>query len=213
MLPSHFTFQQSYSIFASSTHRRITISPSHHITISPYHQITISPCHLVTLFVCLHKEIKTGMEEEEPKVYTRRKFFRRLSLPVIGLAGLASIPFVISSLIPRKVIENNRILIGKSDDFPINQMTFLPQPRLYILRDHEGIAAMSAICTHLGCVVVKDASGFLCPCHGSSYSIKGIVLTGPAPRSLPWYRINGMPDGNLTANLDKKVSPETRFAV
>ena len=153
------------------------------------------------------------MGEEKPKVYSRRKFFRRLSLSIIGVAGLVSVPIIISSIIPRKVIENRRIRIGEPDDFPINQMTFLPEPRLYILRDHDGIAAMSAICTHLGCVVDKDASGFLCPCHGSSFSINGIVLTGPALRSLPWYDINGMPDGTLIANLDKKVSPDTRFVV
>ncbi|MBC8436099.1 MAG: ubiquinol-cytochrome c reductase iron-sulfur subunit [Bacteroidetes bacterium] len=153
------------------------------------------------------------MEEEKPKVYSRRKFFHRLSISVIGLAGLAAVPFIISSIIPRKVIENRRIRIGKPDDFPINQMTFLPEPRLYILRDHTGIAAMSAICTHLGCVVDKDPSGFLCPCHGSSFTVNGIVLTGPAPRSLPWYRVNMMPDGTLIANLDKKVSPDTRFVV
>ncbi len=153
------------------------------------------------------------MEEEKPKVYTRRKFFRRLSLSVIGLAGLVSVPFIISSIIPRKVIENKRIRLGKPDDFPINQMTFLPEPRLFILRDHSGIAAMSAICTHLGCVVDKDASGFLCPCHGSSFTMNGFVLTGPALRNLPWYHVNGMPDSTLIANLDKKVSPETRFVV
>ncbi len=153
------------------------------------------------------------MEEEEPKDVSRREFFRHLSWSVIGFAGLAAIPFVISSLIPRKVVENRRIRIGKPDGFPINQMTFLPEPRLYILRDHSGIAAMSAICTHLGCVVDKDASGFICPCHGSSYTTDGMVLTGPAPRSLPWYKVNGMPDGTLIVNLDKKVSPDTRFVI
>jgi len=153
------------------------------------------------------------MEEEEPKVVSRREFFRHLSWSVIGFAGLAAIPFVISSLIPRKVVENRRIRIGKPDGFPINQMTFLPEPRLYILRDNSGIAAMSAICTHLGCVVDKDASGFICPCHGSSYTTYGMVLTGPAPRSLPWYKVNGMPDGTLIVNLDKKVSSDTRFVI
>ncbi|MBC8315216.1 MAG: hypothetical protein ISR57_01460 [Bacteroidales bacterium] len=45
------------------------------------------------------------MEEKKPKAYSRREFFRRLSISVIGLAGLVTIPFVISSLIPRKVVD------------------------------------------------------------------------------------------------------------
>ncbi len=152
-------------------------------------------------------------EEEEPKVYSRRQFFRHLSWSVLSFAGLAAVPFVISSIIPRKVIENKRVKIGKPGDFPINRMTYLPESRLYILRDHKGIAAMSAICTHLGCVVEQDASGFLCPCHGSSYSIHGEIESGPAPRDLPWYKVAGLPDQSLLVNMSQIVSPESRFKI
>lgn len=47
------------------------------------------------------------------------------------------------------------------------------------------VAAFSAICTHMGCVVKPDAAEFACPCHGSRYdSTNGEVLAGPAPRAL-----------------------------
>ncbi|MBN1197927.1 MAG: ubiquinol-cytochrome c reductase iron-sulfur subunit [Bacteroidales bacterium] len=150
-------------------------------------------------------------EEAEPKSYSRRQFFRHLSWSVLGFAGLAAVPFVVSSLIPRKVIENKRIRIGKPGDFPINRMTYLPDSHLYILRDPSGIAAMSAICTHLGCVVEQDVSGFLCPCHGSSFSLNGVVEKGPAPRNLPWYRVSTLPDQSLVVNMNQQVSPETRL--
>ena len=153
------------------------------------------------------------MEEEEPKEYSRRQFFRHLSWSVIGIAGLAAIPFVVSSLIPRKVIENKRIWIGKPGDFPINRMTYLPQSRLFILHDHQGLAAMSAICTHLGCVVEHDASGFLCPCHGSCYSSEGLVLNGPASRNLPWFQVVALPNQSLMVNINRTVSPETRLHI
>lgn len=49
------------------------------------------------------------------------------------------------------------------------------------------VVALSAVCTHLGCIVQweKDKQDFLCPCHGGRYSPDGTVLAGPPPRPLP----------------------------
>lgn len=150
---------------------------------------------------------------EEPKTYTRRQFFHHLSWSVLGFAGLAAVPFVVSSVIPRKVIENKRVRIGRKGDYPINRMTYLPSSRLFILRDPDGIAAMSAVCTHLGCIVEQDSSGFLCPCHGSSFSHEGLVRSGPAPGNLPWFQVLALPDRSLQVNLYRIVPPETRLDI
>lgn len=46
--------------------------------------------------------------------------------------------------------------------------------------------ALSAVCTHLGCVVQwQEGKGeFVCPCHGGRFSSAGTVLGGPPPRPL-----------------------------
>ena len=46
--------------------------------------------------------------------------------------------------------------------------------------------ALSAVCTHLGCVVAwqEQAGEFLCPCHGGRFSAAGQVLGGPPPAPL-----------------------------
>lgn len=46
--------------------------------------------------------------------------------------------------------------------------------------------AISAVCTHLGCIVDWEpaAQSFVCPCHGSRYDALGEVTHGPARRSL-----------------------------
>lgn len=46
--------------------------------------------------------------------------------------------------------------------------------------------ALSAVCTHLGCVVQwQEGQGeFLCPCHAGRFAPTGAVLAGPPPRAL-----------------------------
>lgn len=49
------------------------------------------------------------------------------------------------------------------------------------------LVALSAVCTHLGCIVQweKDKQDFLCPCHAGHYNADGIVTAGPPPKPLP----------------------------
>jgi menaquinol-cytochrome c reductase iron-sulfur subunit len=51
------------------------------------------------------------------------------------------------------------------------------------------IIAFGPQCPHLGCAYHWDQKNreFLCPCHASTFSIDGKVLTGPAPRPLDRY--------------------------
>jgi menaquinol-cytochrome c reductase iron-sulfur subunit len=48
------------------------------------------------------------------------------------------------------------------------------------------VTVFSPICPHLGCRYKwhADSQHFICPCHGSVFSIDGKVLGGPAPRPL-----------------------------
>ena len=52
--------------------------------------------------------------------------------------------------------------------------------------------ALSAICTHLDCVVGWDDATELikCPCHAAIFDTYGTVLVGPAPKPLPSYPVN-----------------------
>ena len=46
--------------------------------------------------------------------------------------------------------------------------------------------ALSAVCTHLGCIVQwqEEESQFLCPCHAGRFSTDGSVVSGPPPKPL-----------------------------
>ncbi|MEU6117586.1 FAD-dependent oxidoreductase [Streptomyces sp. NPDC047117] len=55
--------------------------------------------------------------------------------------------------------------------------------RAAVYRDEEGtVQAVSARCTHLGCLVAFNAAetAWECPCHGSRFGTEGTVLQGPA---------------------------------
>jgi cytochrome b6-f complex iron-sulfur subunit len=61
-------------------------------------------------------------------------------------------------------------------------------PTYVVVKEDMSISnyGISAVCTHLGCVVPWNAgeNKFMCPCHGSQYDETGKVVRGPAPLSL-----------------------------
>ncbi|MCP2293967.1 Rieske [2Fe-2S] domain-containing protein [Nocardia amikacinitolerans] len=64
--------------------------------------------------------------------------------------------------------------------------------RCAVFRDNAGTPhAVSATCTHLGCLVAfNDAErAWECPCHGSRFGIDGAVIHGPAIRPLERRRL------------------------
>lgn len=66
--------------------------------------------------------------------------------------------------------------------------------RCAVYRDADGVAsAVSARCTHLGCLVAfNDAeTAWECPCHGSRFGVDGSVLQGPAVHPLEKRNVSG----------------------
>ena len=61
---------------------------------------------------------------------------------------------------------------------------------LVIRASASTVTALSAVCTHQGCVVEFDANQSLlvCPCHGSVFAESGSVVQGPARRALHVYQ-------------------------
>ena len=60
------------------------------------------------------------------------------------------------------------------------------------------IIAISAGCTHLGCIVTwdEDQKIFKCPCHDGRYDIDGKVISGPPPAPLKRHKTK-MEDGRI----------------
>jgi cytochrome b6-f complex iron-sulfur subunit len=81
---------------------------------------------------------------------------------------------------------------------------------VWIVRNREGMYALSTVCTHLGCPPnwLKTESKFKCPCHGSGFYMTGINFEGPAPRPLERFRIVLADDGQILVDKSKKFQQE-----
>jgi len=77
----------------------------------------------------------------------------------------------------------------------------------------EEVSAISLVCTHLGCTVNRVETGFLCPCHGSQYDSDGIVVGGPAPKTLPWLEIKPVPGGQLEIDTGTSMPEGSKFNI
>ncbi len=143
----------------------------------------------------------------------RRHFIRKGAVSLVTLTGAIAAASYFRQFFPRLAGEKRRIALGDPRQFPVDTFTFVGEHSLYVYRDHEGIKAVSAVCTHLGCILEKSTDGFVCPCHGSCYNPEGKVLSGPAPRSLTWYQIIKTTDGKIAVDPGKSVLPGDMFPI
>ncbi|MFN8007380.1 MAG: ubiquinol-cytochrome c reductase iron-sulfur subunit [Terriglobia bacterium] len=75
----------------------------------------------------------------------------------------------------------------------------------------KDVIAYGPQCPHLGCAYhwVKQKNEFLCPCHTSTFSIEGDVLSGPAPRPLDRYEVKLQGDKLLLGPIRKSTESAT----
>lgn len=105
---------------------------------------------------------------------------------------------------------------GPAKSFDIGVSTkWLNEQRMWIIRTPEGIYALWARCTHLGCTPnwFPDQNRFKCPCHGSNYTQAGDVIAGPAPKPLWRAKIELAATGDLIvdkAQLEDKPGPRDK---
>lgn len=155
----------------------------------------------------------TGPRFEKP--IERRDFFALAALwsflGTIVAAVLGALRLPIPAVFPET---DSRFPIGKPEDFPLGTRLSIPRRRLWVFSEKKGLAAVSTVCPHLGCVVSRNGDGsYICPCHGSRFDVTGKVTSGPAPRGLIWFEVSMGPDGRLIVDSKREVSSNTRFSV
>jgi cytochrome b6-f complex iron-sulfur subunit len=111
-----------------------------------------------------------------------------LTALVVGVA-LYPLSRFISFKLPRKPV---RIRVDKN----LAVGGFHISKDFILFLDEHGPWAVSRKCTHLGCSVSynENEKKLICPCHQSSFSIKGTRLAGPAKRNLKTYTVEPLPE-------------------
>lgn len=124
----------------------------------------------------------------------RRAFLIRTGYTLIALLGAELLWVLGSFLAPRRgrVATASILAVGPAESFAPGSVTAFPEGKFYLVRLADGaFLALHRECTHLGCTVPwsEEEQRFLCPCHASSYDIRGEVLSSPAPRPLDWLPV------------------------
>lgn len=128
---------------------------------------------------------------------SRRSFLVKLWIGLGFVAFLEFIGVVAAFLLPgkRRVtadIDKTVIEAGPAEKFPLDSVTAFVRGKFYLVRlEDGGFLALSRKCTHLGCTVpwVSKEKKFVCPCHSSTFDIRGAVVSPPAPRALDIYHV------------------------
>jgi cytochrome b6-f complex iron-sulfur subunit len=141
---------------------------------------------------------------------SRRDFLNETVFGALGVAGLGATVVTFQYLSPNVLFEPpSRFRAGSPGMYPTNSVTFLQDQQVYIVRTEQGFYAVSAVCTHLGCITQwkPEADQIQCPCHGSKFKSDGIKVEGPAPRPLPHFAITLTADGELQIDKLEMVVP------
>jgi len=83
-------------------------------------------------------------------------------------------------IVKDKLVERKYVLVNQGNhDYPIC---------IYKL-DKENYSAILMECTHKGCELRPQEDYLVCPCHGSEFTMEGIVQNPPAEQNLKTFKI------------------------
>ena len=126
-------------------------------------------------------------EQRRPIVDRRRVLRFIMSGATVGTAAMLGLP-VAGYLSALEEVKGAREVDFDSAELGLwdAKLVILRGRPVSVVRTDDGYSAVSAVCTHLGCIVKwkKGRRQFFCPCHGGRFDVHGRVLGGPPPRPL-----------------------------
>ena len=141
-----------------------------------------------------HGQRRAGMESPAgPAAPTRRELLdRALELGAVVWAAGVAIPAAIYLWPAGSRGPTRRYVEVDPTTLPPGSARVLGEGGKPILLVHEksgAFRALSAVCTHLGCIVHWSAEEgrILCPCHAGVFAADGSVVSGPPTRPLATY--------------------------
>jgi len=168
---------------------------------------------------------RTGWEFNLPVTKHRSSenrtiWYRREFLSLVGWTGVlgalaAWSVSIFRLLFPRVLFEPPTVFTaGFPESLAPGEVNtrFLESKRVWLVRDREGVYALLARCTHLGCTPrwLESEGKFKCPCHGSGFTKEGINFEGPAPTPLRRLKITLADDGQMLVDKSREFKAESK---
>ena len=156
----------------------------------------------------LERQKRAKEKAQMGTLWSRRDVFGRFGWGIFtAFSGITLLGFLRSAF-PRVLFQPpSTFKAGLPSDYTIGEVSekWKKDQRVWIIRTEEGLYALFAKCTHLGCTPrwLTAENKFKCPCHGSGFYKTGVNFEGPAPRPLERLRITKAEDGQIL--IDKGV--------
>lgn len=133
-----------------------------------------------------------------PPAGSRRRFLTWLSRSFLGLWAVGAAGVIGAYLRPPERhghVAERLARVGPLDGFPIGEARLVRHgvTPFYVVRlDATRLVAVSAVCTHVRCILGFDRErrALICPCHDGRFDLSGNVLSGPPPRALATYAVS-----------------------
>jgi cytochrome b6-f complex iron-sulfur subunit len=114
--------------------------------------------------------------------------FLALWIPAAGAVGASFLKAPSSENRPGE----RQVRAGTFSSLPVGEARMVrhgSEPFFVVRTSQTQVIAVSAICTHLRCVLrwERDPGIFHCPCHDGTFDRGGNVLSGPPKKPLPRY--------------------------
>ena len=154
------------------------------------------------------REKRERQRQQLGGLWSRRDVFGRFGWSIFAAFSGVSLLAALRSAFPRVLFAPpSSFKAGLPTDYAIGEVSekYKKEQRVWIIRTEEGVYALFAKCTHLGCTPrwLTAENKFKCPCHGSGFYKTGINFEGPAPRPLERLRLTKAEDGQMV--VDKAV--------
>ncbi len=132
-----------------------------------------------------------------PDAPERRQFLNWLSKAFLGLWALGAAGVVgtyLKSPEREKRIAEHTVRVGLLEDLRVGEARLVRQgtaPFFVIRTGTTQVIALSAVCTHVRCILGFDRERRVlqCPCHDGRFDLSGNVLGGPPSRPLRSYEV------------------------
>jgi cytochrome b6-f complex iron-sulfur subunit len=146
----------------------------------------------------MNESAKGTEKEVQDGSLDRRGFLKYVAL--LSFSGVATAAGVLTPIIaylwpPKKGggVAEARVAVASTADLPVGtgEVYSVNNKPVIVIHTTDGYLALSATCTHLGCIVFwnEQRQVIACPCHEAYFNTNGAVISGPPPAPLAGYRV------------------------